>query len=96
MKDTGKAHFRPDWLLKTSAGLVCGLALAYVFVAFFAWYGPGGIDAQDKVQFNMWIITPIWFAILAGVYMFRSGKQAWVGLGLPTALLYGLFVVMRG
>lgn len=91
-----RSSFQPDWLLKTSAGLICGPLLAFLFVAFFAWYGPGGIDAKDKVQFNMWIITPIWFSILSTVYLFRDGKRAWIGLGVPALLLLCLFLLLRG
>ncbi|WMN58550.1 hypothetical protein NI389_09780 [Pseudoalteromonas xiamenensis] len=96
METSGQVQaFQADWLSKTLAGMLLGLALAYVCIALFAWYGPGGIDAQDKVQFNMWMIAPLWFSIFSATYVFRTGKRAWLLLGIPTLALYGVFFLLR-
>ena len=77
---TSPSRRQPTWLGKTLAGTFLGLALSFIFVAFFAWYGPGGIDARDKVQFNMWMITPVWLTIL--VLVIYSTQQSKRGLSL--------------
>ncbi|MEH8016771.1 hypothetical protein MN202_05985 [Rheinheimera muenzenbergensis] len=86
---------QPDWLGKTLAGIVLGLAIAFVCVGFYAWYGPGSISSADKSQFNMWLLMPLWFGILSLVFLFRSARQAWLVLGVVTALLYCSFFLLR-
>jgi len=71
------------------------LTLSYGLVALFAWYGPGGIDAVNKVQVNMWMISPIWLTIFSLVYMFPTGRKAWCWLLLANVLVFGLFVLLR-
>ncbi|MFK3873266.1 MULTISPECIES: hypothetical protein [Pseudoalteromonas] len=87
---------QPTWLGKSLAGCILGLALAYILIAFFAWYGPGGIDARDKVQFNMWMIPILWLTIFSFTYLFNSAKQAWLILGGLNLILYGGFIIVRG
>jgi len=72
-----------------------GLALAFILVAFFAWYGAGGIDAPDKVQFNMWMIPILWLTIFSFTYLFSSAKNAWLTLGGLNITLYSLFIILR-
>lgn len=86
---------QPTWLGKSLAGAFLGLALAFIFTAFFAWYGPGGIDAQDKVQFNMWMTAILWLSIFSFTYLFNSNKQAWYVLGGLNIVLYGLFFILQ-
>ncbi|MEZ7276463.1 hypothetical protein [Pseudoalteromonas sp. 68 DY56-GL68] len=93
---TRSQKYQPTWLGKTFAGALLGLALAFILIAFFAWYGPGGIDARDKVQFNMWMIPPLWLSIFSFTYLFNSAKQAWLLLGGLTVLLYIGFFMLRG
>ena len=66
---------QPHWWLKTSEGLILGLTLSYALIGTFAWYGPGGIDAAVKVQFNMWMISPIWLTILTFSYLFKTSPK---------------------
>ena len=83
MTSTKNPGLQADLWSKTLAGVVLGWTLALALVGLFAWLGPGGIKAPDKVQFNMWLIAPVWMLILAPVYLFPSGRQAWgVLLGL--------------
>ena len=72
---------KEDWLSKTLAGGLLGLALALIASSLFANLGPGGLDAPDKSQFNMWIVPPLWMTVFSLVYMFRSGLRAWLWLG---------------
>lgn len=86
---------KKDWLQKTLAGVFAGLAIAFVCVGFFVWYGPGSIESGDKTQFAMWLVTPLWLVILAWVYLFPSGQRAWLVLGSITAVLYTCFFLLR-
>lgn len=87
---------QPQWWGKTLIGLILGLAIAYGFVAIFAWFGPGGIDAKDKVQFNMWIISPIWLLILSLVYLFKTTKTAFLYLFSANVAIYSLYFLLKG
>lgn len=90
-----KKTMQPDWLGKTLAALLPGLAIAFVCIGFYAWYGPGDINSADKTQFQMWLFTPIWLGIFALVYLFHSARQAWLVLGGLAVLLYSLFFFLR-
>jgi len=85
---------QPHWWTKTLAGLTLGLTLAYALVAIFAWYGPGGIDAPVKVQFNMWLISPIWLLILSFSFLFKTGLKAIGYLLLANIIFYGIFFAL--
>ena len=86
---------QPHWWLKTSAGLILGLTLSYALIGIFAWYGPGGIDAAVKVQFNMWMISPIWLTILTFSYLFKTGLKAIIYLGSANIISYAIFFFLR-
>lgn len=86
---------QPHWWSKTIAGGVLGLTLSYSLVAIFAWYGPGGIDATTKVQFNMWLISPIWLLVLSLTYLFKTGLKAVMYLGAANLIFYTLFLLLR-
>lgn len=86
---------QPHWWLKTFAGLTLGLTLSFALIGMFAWYGPGGIDAPVKVQFNMWMISPIWLIILTFSYLFKTGLKAFIYLGSANIMLYSLYFLLR-
>lgn len=91
-----RKKIQPTWLGKSLAGGFLGLALAFILMALFAWYGAGGIDTRDKVQFNMWMIPLLWLTIFSFTYLFNSSKQAWAVLGSLNIVLYSLFYIFRG
>ncbi|MCG9964161.1 MAG: hypothetical protein ACRDCT_05690 [Shewanella sp.] len=86
---------QPDWWTKSLAGLILGFTLALGLVGLFAWFGPGGIDADTKVQFNMWLITPIWLLILSFSFMFKTGLRAIGYLSLFNVLTYIVLYTFR-
>lgn len=86
---------QPHWWSKTFAGIILGLTLTYAIVSIFAWYGPGGIEAPSKVQFNMWLITPIWLSIFSLTYLFKTGIKAIVYLSSANILFYSIFLTLR-
>lgn len=92
---TAEQKIQPHWVSKTLAGGILGLALAYGFVAIFAWFGPGGINAPVKVQFNMWLVTPIWMLVLSFSYLFKTGLKAVMYLASANFLIYGVFFFLR-
>lgn len=84
--------FKRDWVVKTLVGAVLGWSLALALSGLFAWVGPGGLSAPDKVQFNMWIIAPLWMLALSGVYVIRSGGRALVYFLLANTLSYAFLM----
>lgn len=86
------AAFKPDWLLKISAGVVPGLVLAVAIAGIFAWAPPQGIS---KIQLTMWLISPIWLTILSLVFLFHNGLKAWAWLLGADALAIGLYLLTR-
>ncbi|MGH8054706.1 MAG: hypothetical protein ACREP4_12390 [Stenotrophomonas sp.] len=84
------------WFGKTWAGVVLGFGLALALSGLFAWLGPDGINAGGgKNQFNMWLMAPIWAAVLSFVYLFRDSLRAWVWLGAANVLAFGLLWLTR-
>lgn len=92
---TAEQKIQPHWWTKTVAGFVLGLTLAYAFVAIFAWYGPGGIDAPAKSQFNMWIISPMWLLVLSFTYLFKTGVKAVLYLLAANIIVYSIYFLLR-
>lgn len=92
---TPAQKIQPHWWSKTFAGLILGLTFAFACVALFAWFGPGGINAPAKVQFNMWMISPIWLMVLSLSYLFKTGMKAVVYLMSANIIAYGLFFLLR-
>jgi len=90
-----KKH-RPDWVLKTITGSVLGFTLALSLSGIFAWCGPGGIDAEDKSQFVMWIIAPLWMSLLGSVFWFRTGLRALLWLGGANGIAYLALILAKG
>ena len=87
---------KADWWSKTFAGAFLGGTLALALAGLFAWIGPGGIDAPEKVQFVMWMMAPVWMAVFSTVYLFRTGLRAILWLGGANLAAYGLLFYVRG
>ena len=63
----------------------------------FAWLSPGGIAADPgKVQFNMWLMAPVWALVLSFVYLFRDSLRAWLWLGAANVLGFAALWLVRG
>lgn len=93
---TAKHHsIQPHWISKTLAGGLLGATLALALAGLFAWWGPGGINAPDKVQLTMWITAPIWLCVFSASYLFRTGYRAWCWLLLANALAYAALYLAR-
>lgn len=94
-KEKKNKPMRADWWTKTLSGMVLGFTLALAVSGLFAWLGPGGIAAPQKVQFVMWLITPIWMLILSMIYLVRTGLRALTGLLIANALAYALLFLVK-
>lgn len=84
------------WLGNSCAGVLLGVGLALALSGLFAWLGPGGIDAGGgKIQFNMWLMAPVWAGVLSFVFLFRDSRRAWLWLGAANAAAFGLLGILR-
>jgi len=92
---TAEQKIQPHWWSKTFAGTIFGFLLAYGFVAIFAWFGPGGLDATGKGQFNMWIVSPIALFVLSFTYLFKTAAKAVMYLLAANIIVYGIFFFLR-
>ncbi len=92
---SAEEKIQPHWWTKSLAGAVLGLTLAFAVVGIFAWYGPGGIQAPNKVQFNMWMISPVWLLILSFSFLFRTGMRAVLVLGAVNLIAWATFLLLR-
>lgn len=90
-----KSKIQPQWVSKTLLGLILNLTLAYALVAFFSWYGPGGIQAPAKVQVSMWLLTPLWLTGFSLTYLFSSWRTALLLLGGTNLMLWSVFAGLR-
>nr|WP_258405020.1 hypothetical protein [Shewanella psychrotolerans] len=86
---------QPQWWQKTLIASLLGFSLAYSIIGLFAWFGPGGIDAPTKVQFNMWLVCLLWLCILSLGFMFKTARNALLYLGLANLLSWLIFAVLR-
>lgn len=84
-----------DWWLKSVCGTLMGFTLALALSGLWAWWGPGGITAPDKVQFNMWLIAPLWMAVLSCVFFARTGARVLGSLLLANGLAYAALFTTR-
>lgn len=88
------APIRPDWVSKTLAGLLLGLALALAASGVYSAL-TAGMPLPVRGQLAMWMVPPIWLGTLSGVYFFRSGLRAWAWLGGANLLAYGALLAAR-
>lgn len=95
MTRTKAQQIQADWWSKTLAGVILGFTLALALTGIFAWVGPGGIDAPQKVQVVMWMIAPLWMILCSTSYFFRTGLSAWLWLLLANLIAYTLLFIVR-
>lgn len=85
-----------DWFGKASAGVILGFGLALAISGLFAWFGPGGLgESGGKVQLNMWLMSPIWMAVVSFCFLFRDAARAWLWLGGANLVAFGLLLSGR-
>lgn len=84
------------WLGKSLAGLILGFTLGLAVSGLFAWMGPDGINAPTgKTEFNMWLVAPVWAAVMSMVYLFGNSRRAWLWLGVANVIAFVLLWIVR-
>lgn len=85
-----------NWFPKASAGLVLGLSLSLSFVGIFGLLCHASGDPRSPVsQYLMWLVAPVWAAVLGSCFLFRTGWRAWGILGGINVLLWTVYVGLR-
>ena len=85
-----------DWFGKVSAATVLGFTLAIALTCTFALLfseGDGDFNAQGQIA--MWLVSPIWCALLGFCFLFRSGARAWGLLALANVAAWALYAAAR-
>ncbi|UPG85724.1 hypothetical protein L2Y94_20925 [Luteibacter aegosomatis] len=67
-------------LAKTFAGIVLGLPLSLAMISLAIWIWPGSSEAV-VIPFYV-AFFPLWVAVMAATYLFRSGVRAWAWLAV--------------
>lgn len=79
---------------KTLAGVICGLAIALAASGLFMLPDTKYNTVYDKYQIAMWIVPPIWLAVLSVCYLFKSSLRAWLWLGGIAVAEFILFLLL--
>ncbi len=94
MSAASRQPIRPDWIAKTLAGVLLGLALAFGLSGLLSLLLEP-MPLPSRGQLVMWSVAPVWLLVCGGVYLFRSGRRAWLGLGVANLLIHGLLAAWR-
>ncbi len=80
------------WGNSTAAALL-GLPLSVGLIGLLALLWPG----QNNQLVLPWLLMvfPVWIGIMAGTFLFRSGKQAWFILGVATFCSFALLSLVK-
>ncbi|MEK9213275.1 hypothetical protein [Sphingomonas sp. 2378] len=85
-----------DWFGKASAATILGFTLSLALTCTFAALFSTDADAFGaQRQFAMWLVSPIWCAILGLCFLFRSSARAWGWLALANLVAWPLYVAAR-
>lgn len=94
--DVSHHHSTQGWLAKALAGTVLGFTLALTLSGLLALITPGGFQPDSgRVQFMMWIVSPLWVLVLSICLLFRSGLHAWLWLSFLNAGAGVLLLILR-
>ena len=94
MRKSKPAPIQRDWISKTLAGGLLGLALAMVTSALFS-HLTSSMPLPIRGQLAMWMVPPVWLGVFGCVYFFASGLRAWLWLGGATVLAFGVLTGLR-
>lgn len=85
-----------DWWGKASAGAILGIGLALALVGLYAYLGPGGINAPGgRYSLMRYLEAFIWIAVFSTCFLFRSGRAAWVWLGVVNLIAFAALFACR-
>lgn len=89
------APVQRDWVSKTLAGTLLGLALALGASGVFSQLN-AAMPLPVRGQLAMWMVPPLWLGTLGLVYFFQSGLRAWLWLAGANVLAYGVLWSLKG
>lgn len=95
MTQAKPAPVQRDWVSKTLAGTLLGLALALGASGVFSQLN-AAMPLPVRGQLAMWMVPPLWLGTLGLVYFFQSGLRAWLWLGGANLLAYGALWGLKG
>jgi hypothetical protein len=85
-----------DWFGKLSAALVLGFTLALALTcAFQTLFSRGDAHFSPQGQIAMWLMSPIWCALLSLCFFFRSTARAWAWLVVANLFAWALYAAIR-
>lgn len=85
-----------DWFGKVSAALVPGFALSLALSCTFgALFSRGDAFFSAQGQIAMWLMAPIWSALLSLCFLFRSTARAWTWMAKANLLAWTLYAAAR-
>ena len=85
-----------DWFGKLSAALVLGFALSLALTCTFeALFSDGDAFFSAQGQIAMWLMSPIWCALLSFCFLFRSAARAWGWLAVANLFGWTLYAAVR-
>lgn len=78
---------------KSTAAALLGLPLSVGLIGLVALLWPG----QNNQLVLPWLLMvfPVWIGIMAGTFLFRSGKQAWLVLSIATVSCFALMSLVK-
>ncbi|WGS52376.1 hypothetical protein LFL96_29715 [Paraburkholderia sp. D15] len=82
-------------LLKCVAGVLGGFGLAIAASALLARLSPGGLTAASKFHVVMWLVPPLWIAVVSAAFLFRGAARAFVWLAVANAAAFALVLVCQ-
>jgi len=89
-----KPAIQRDWWSKTFAGLLLGFTLAVAISGIFVKTN-ATMAFSIRGQLAKWMMARIWLSTLSGVYLFQSGKKAWLWLCLTNLVAFGVYALTR-
>lgn len=80
-------------IARALAGALLGFPLSGMLLALLMALSPA--QGQGWVIPALILFFPVWVAVMAGSFLFRSGVRAWLVLGGANLLLFGLLTMVR-
>lgn len=85
-----------DWFGKAAAAVILGFTLALALTCTFqTLFSRGDAYFSAQGQMAMWLMSPIWCALLGLCFLFRSTARAWAWLAAANLLAWALYAAAR-
>ncbi|MFT8472664.1 hypothetical protein [Acetobacter persici] len=96
MSRDGKTFSTDQWVSKVLAAVLLGVVLVCGLMGVVGVLShTDGSPRSASGQYLMWMAALVWSILLSVCFLFRSGRQAWGGLSVASAVAWGLFFVLR-